>query len=182
MNWLFIHIPRTGGSTVREQIGMGAALSKVEHLPLAAYEVSVAAAFTIVRNPYDRAVSLAAIRQPNRYHDVMSLAFFTAWVEGGFEHQVMSIDTKWSISVAAPQSSFFLPDDGYVGRFENYQGALKRIAEITGIQLKDASYRAGGRTHHLPWQEYYRKPEIQDAVLAKYAQDFAQFAYPTTIH
>ena len=181
MSWLYIHIPRTGGSTIREQIGMGAADSKVEHLPLRAYNVNGAVPFTVVRNPFDRAVSLAAILQPNRHHDQITPEFFEAWVRGGFQHQTMNPATRWPLSVADPQSHFFGADDGFAGRFEFFQKTLDAVSEITGVVLRPASYRAGGHTHHMPWMEYYRRPEIRDAVIEKYEQDFVQFAYSPTI-
>ncbi|MHC4867456.1 MAG: hypothetical protein ACYTEX_25570, partial [Planctomycetota bacterium] len=149
--WLFLHPPRTGGSSILEQIGLGP-LNR-DHLPSAAYATipSLRAPsprppiMGIVRNPYDRAVSLCAYcaysldytRELGQWGP-LSVKAFELWVKHGcLCRYVCNPDLPFSRNVAEPQVHWFVPSQ--VDRllwFEDLPGARREVERVTGCQTR----------------------------------------------
>jgi hypothetical protein len=84
--------------------------------------------FTIVRNPWSRAVSIY------KHFGFNSKVEFTDFIKGVFQTKLL-IDMGWFVG---PQSNFIYSDTGdllvdYIGRFENLQNSFNEICEHIGL-------------------------------------------------
>ena len=67
----------------------------------------------------------------------------------------------------------------FVGRFENLEGDIKKVARMLGLELMPA--KKIGATIHKPYWEYYTD-EMIAAVQKIYADDFEFFGYDNSLH
>ena len=113
---MFIHIPRTGGTALRAHYGWS---SYQQHKPIAAHIVDGTDwvdrdTFTIVRNPFDRLVSLCGFEHRERLkreNRRLTAADFTAWLERdrrqpGGAVPILYAGTAFAIHVCAPMVDF----------------------------------------------------------------------------
>jgi hypothetical protein len=76
-DWAFVHVPRTGGTTIASQLGVSDG-----HTPADAFDSKYV--LGMVRNPYDRAVSICAAHLGYEKGDrILSVEAFEAWVRDG---------------------------------------------------------------------------------------------------
>lgn len=172
---VFIHIPKNAGMSIEAVLGAAGHASlcdmfSKDGLDLEGWNVSA-----IVRNPYDRMVSVwahgrqvgdAPFEWPERFSD--------------FVHQ---LPTKLWQTHARPQYSFLITKNGlggkgnlFVGRFEKLDEAYRRICALHGIEEPPPLIHKN-RSNHLPWREYYT-PELIQVINRLYWEDFSYFDYP----
>ena len=134
---VFIHIPRTGGVALKwalnDKIQNLEYINAQSHAPASERNLEGVYSFTIIRNPWDRAVSL--------YHHHKTALSFAEWF------------TKTDLD----QASFFMQDDiilvNDVFRFESLVQQLPELCERAGWpQLTLNHVNASLRE---PYQVYY---------------------------
>lgn len=162
---VFVHIPRTGGTTIASQLA-----ASNGHLPAEAFPARQI--LSMVRNPYDRAVSICAMHF-KAFEYPLTIECFEQWVRDGMATDIVNRGTAWERPFAAPQCCY-IRDNRWIWRYEAFSHALTEIGKLLGVALEDISLRA---TIHAPWQEYYRQANIKKAVAERYAVDFEAFGY-----
>lgn len=128
--------------------------------------------FGVVRNPYDRLVSL--------YHDfhdqrgMIRAASFTSFVRHGL--------TRWLDDVHFRPQTFFLCDaegkciPSQIFRFEDGMGAvINRVGDRLGLTPKPIGHAR--RSERKDWQSYFNRPDLRAIIQDVYADDFATFGY-----
>jgi len=169
----FIHIPRTGGTTIASQIGHDAG-----HLPAKAFPGEHT--FALVRNPYARIVSILAsdLNLVYGYPDELSMEEFEDWVLlDGMLIDVVNRGTEYEMSFAAPQVCF-IDSSTKVFRREDHDAVTDGVRRLTGVTLDG---RVLHRTQHLPIKRYFRKADVRAAVIERYRIDFDAFGYSEEI-
>ena len=159
--WLFIHIPKTGGTAIRTALGMG---SVTQHVPARMMrekypETSSKYSFAFIRNPWDRLVSYihstneTEWQQPNRFEQV----------------------------VLTPQVDFIMDDAGrpmvdFIGRFENLADDFNTLCGNLGIATPPLPHL--NQSKHQDYRAYYDGDDAaKQYVLAHYAEDIERFGY-----
>lgn len=178
-NLLFVHIPKTAGTSIRKV--MSAADRKFldfPHFTLKEYYTFLHPdffermfKFAIVRNPWDRAVSLYhfhksesfRLSDPERYTAAINMSFRQFLDHSGFVLQQL----PW-ISL----------DDGvgvdYVGRFENLTGTMRTISEESEFPSTILSHV--NSTIHSPSSIYYND-YTRGVIAEKCEEDIDEFKY-----
>jgi len=194
---LFIHIPKTGGSTILTLLGLwkkerspslqtlfgdfGAV--DLQHLTLSQAEQFLTDAefasyfkFAFVRNPWDRAVSAALWRTRFRDEGIRDLRDFIDWAEGVNRRGTLGPKDVHAL----PQSSFVTGADGRadvacIGRFENYardlEAILGRFLKVPHPLPHKLQHAARGH-----YRDYYHG-DLQRRVGRLYARDVERFGY-----
>ena len=192
---LFIHIPKTGGTTILTLLGLWKkqrspdlqilfgdfATVDLQHLTLAQAEQFLTPdefasyfKFAFVRNPWDRAVSAAYWR--TKFHDegVRDLRDYMEWAE--------AINARGprrpSDSHALPQSSFITgASKGLtcIGRFESYARDVETMLGRS-IKLPDPLPRKLVNPDPKHYRNYYHG-NLRERVARLYAEDAARFGY-----
>lgn len=175
----FVHVPRTGGSSIREGWDLGEPECQGHAPPAAAGFI-----YGAVRNPWDRVVSLY------HYLELERRGYsFRGWVLAGLDP---SFATGSSFEITRPCAWWLRPLDAgpwvdrpdvvyerglrnadFVVRFENREDDLRRLAEFL-----DRPYPEGhvGATERGPYREYY-DAETRDVVGRLFEEDVRLFGY-----
>lgn len=187
---IFIHIPKTAGSSVSKTLGNDGS----KHQMLKYYEAYDPKRFrsyykfTFTRNPYDRLVSA--------YHYVLQIendfdqVWATTYLNGvdsfsDFVHRLKNPVYRNQVFkhlVFKPQHQFVQDLNGqiaidFVGRFENLEEDFKIICE----RLKIANTLLfSNRSKHDPYHNYYT-PELAALVYSYYKEDFIKFGYESEL-
>ncbi len=194
---IFIHIPKTGGTTILTLLGLwnkerspdfqklfgnfgNVDLQHLTHAQIADFltpdEFHSYFKFAFVRNPWDRAVSAAQWRTNFRDEGIRDLDDFVEWAE----RVIREGPRAPADAHALPQSAFLTPPDGAasvssIGRFENFPSELRRIlASVTELPAS--------LPHKLPradprgYRDFYHG-SLRDRVGRLYAEDAARFGY-----
>jgi hypothetical protein len=157
--FLFLHIPKTGGTSVRTALGMGPipyhvrALWLRQRCPEAFNKFS----FAFVRNPWDRMVSYFYYQ---RGYD---------WERHGRFDQVHMVQ----------QVKFIMDEAGnplvdFIGRFENLAEDFDTICGKIGIETPPLQHL--NRSEHRHYRECY-DDEAMQYVTDHFADDIARFGY-----
>ncbi len=180
---IFIHIPKTAGSSVAQALFGGS-----RHLPYFEYErinprkFKRFFKFAFVRNPWDRLVSTyfflknGGVNEMDRRFAAENLAAhdnFAAFVEGWLNEKNI-----WSWIHFKPQHYFICDANlricvDFVGRTETIDADFRHVCRRLGIA---AELQLTNRSDHRPYTEYY-SDELRDRVAAVYANDIALFGY-----
>lgn len=207
---IFVHIPKTAGTSVEAALGMHGAKADIgvrpyfqqqvdpEHLYGGDLQHMTAAAlrdalrqdevfdryfkFSIVRNPWDRLVSVFAWSGQKWAHgqELADEEFETSVrrLHGMF---VTACNTGQPLRVSPhlrPQVSFLVDRDrtplvDFVARYENLGPDWERIRQRLNVA---AELPLRMRSHHRPYRSYYND-STRAMVAAIYAADIATFKY-----
>ncbi len=195
-NLLFVHIPKTGGSTILSLLGLWRARRDadlqilfgdfgpydLQHLTMAqlrefltAAEISQFYSFAFVRNPWARAVSAALWRRRFEGEGVRDLRDYVEWAErvnrGGVRRKA---DCH-----ALPQSAFVVREGvvavDFLGRFERFEadvaaclGRFMTLPAVLPHKLRNDAARH--------YREFYGG-DLRARVGALYAEDVLRFGY-----
>lgn len=181
---IFIHIPKTAGSSVAE------ALFDVpsRHVPYTEYlrasprKFRAYFKFTFVRNPWDRLVSTwfflrrGGLNEPDRIWSEKNLnayADFDSFVRKGLRRPEILSWVHFR-----PQADFILSADGtvmvdFVGRYERLRDDFSIVARRLGVE---AIVPARNASDHEHFSSYYT-PELARTVAHIYDRDVRAFGY-----
>jgi len=168
---IFIHIPKTGGTTIRQVMGLDPEL--IQHRTPADLDLDKWDNYYVVcsvRHPIDRFISSWAYHTSADYEGVF----------GGKVKRGMAIKDYWSAMrdelVMYPQVRFMSRPDSektpdYIIRYETFEQDLKQLAIIMGIRSgKIPKLKASKHSH---WRSY----EIPREIIGYYAEDFEYLKY-----
>jgi len=198
---IFLHIPKTGGTSVEDAIWPPAAqrtpadlwmgfvdefhnryqTGGLQHLLATQVRDAVGAPtfgayfkFAVVRNPWDKAVSQFAFMQ--RREDLRR--FIGMQADDSFKHYLALIARKPHVQWLA-QVRFVQDDDGQslvdlIVRFETLQAGMQDVFTRLGLPQAPLPHLKKGRRG--PYQAYY-DAEAKDMVHALYQDDIRAFGY-----
>ena len=189
-DFLFIHIPKTGGVSVHKTLEPYSYIgSDGEHSPIMAGKfapyVGKYFSFCFVRNPWDRFVSAYCYLSKGGANTPADKKACKMYIEPykTFKDAVMNIDdNKGNLFVQqhfAPQRDFVLDlhDNiavDFIGKFENMDADFKTICDKIG--LPSLKLPVLNSTPHAPYWEYY-DDESQHKIFRKYNWDVAHLDY-----
>lgn len=178
MNTYFVHIPKTGGTSVSRYLNRGAehytARDKIAEIGEDAWLQSFR--FSLVRNPFDRAVALWAWRRMRTNHPSHTDKPFPKWAAEQFSgdpvYYELNGKTRKELETAdrfMPQVYYICGPDGSlsVNAVFRYEHLGQNFPGIAWINRSDRS---------RDWVKYYDKASVQ-AVQRFFADDLEMFRY-----
>jgi chondroitin 4-sulfotransferase 11 len=178
--FIFIHINKTAGTSIGNAIG----LPIKDHLT--AKEViarigeskwNEAYKFTLVRNPWDKAVSLYEYRRKKDRTEIAARGVsFSDWVKMTYGEDKNY--EYYNVRAFQPQVDWLKDNEGkismdFIGKFESINEDFNHIKSVIGLDAElpylNASKRAG-------YQSYY-DDETRDIVARWFQEDIDLFTY-----
>ena len=193
-NALFVHIPRTGGSSLNKVIcnknikTIGHNIRNPNYQWLKDYvkrDKREEFIFTFVRNPWDRAVSSFFYLNNggnNPFDDKDRIKYFKncgsnfkSFVKESFLNEEIFNQVHFK-----PQHEWICNEKGdvladFVGKFENFYEDFKKISNILGIDLLNKIPHIN-RSEHKFYQKYYDE-ETKKILHKAYQKDIQLFQY-----
>jgi len=180
-SYIFVHINKTAGTSVGRAIG----LPVKDHLT--AKEIiarvgkqnwNASYKFTVVRNPWDKVVSLYEYRRKKNKTQIASRSItFTEWVEltHGENRNPFYYDNVKSFQA---QVEWLKDDDDhitidFVARFETLRADFEQIRDAIGTRADLPHLNAGSRKSY---KDYYTD-ETREIIARWYHEDIEVFAY-----
>jgi len=187
MNAMFIHVPKTAGTSIEKSLGLIRARTPSKFKKLFTNEgqysfghVEVrkrlkngaisrgfyrsAFKFCFCRNPYDRAVShyfYARKRHPDKFSPSVSFLDFTRTLG---DYGRLFRTQKYYVDKIVFD---------FIGRFERLEEDYQYVAKTIGV---DSKLIQDNRTKHKPYSDYYDY-ESAYHVATFYQEDFERFGY-----
>jgi chondroitin 4-sulfotransferase 11 len=192
IEYIFIHIPKTGGTSIRRQLGNHPSLKCYNHRPYEwvmdqiEHSRNSQFVFTIVRNPWDRILSLYHYwKQQEVKHQFYKydkrIVDHIKSINMSFKQFIHSIQEKDPIIMSKnhvnPYIEYYLPSLeplDYIGRFENLQQDFNTICDKIGIPHQQLPH--ANKSKHKHYTEYY-DDETKQIVAERYAKDIEHFEY-----
>lgn len=179
LKFIFIHIPKTGGNSLQwylrecsdhKVIRRGNVLGPTDGIDLVGllkhkkkYNNNTFFKFCIVRNPYDRALSMFFFENPNikTYDKTKFINFINKTKGSQYQHRFLTDPTIHKI------------------HFENMIEELKQldIFKNTKYTFEDYPRLNSSINFNLNWEELYDK-EVKDLVYKTFKKDFQVCGYP----
>ena len=181
--FLFIHIPRTGGSSIESQFNYKENKEKNKHRNLNDWKK------TLDRETFDDYFKFGFVRNPwecmiSKYKDV----WFTGKYAGGPIGERAGKSLKYFLDHYKTPThesgetfhDYFDPEQmNFIGRFENRENDLNYISTQIGVNINTKHHvrkvqaRNKNKKHYT---EYYDE-ETKQIVAEKYARDIEYFGY-----
>jgi len=204
-NFIFIHIYRTGGNSVRKALGAPAVGYftdllggqevlgvHVEANDLQQHYKSIgrstffnnAYKFTVVRNPFSWLTSVYKYIKYSTGHNFnltvkdKSYFDFLCW----YANYAMAMSRPFGSNKYSTQHDFIYNNNGniivdYVGRSENMSGTLAEIAKVTGIKIQEIP-KINKTPAGLPgWKSYYKDQRCIKFIQRHFKCDLETFGY-----
>jgi chondroitin 4-sulfotransferase 11 len=157
--FIFIHVPKTGGTSLRTALGMGPAPYHItaQKLRQSFPDSATKFSFAFVRNPWDRLVSYV--------HSM--------------KNQWERPDRSQQLGGFRPQVHYIMDDDGkplvdFIGRYENLAEDFHTICVRIGIPTPPLPHL--NRSVHRQYRRYY-DDDSKRFVAENYAADIERFGY-----
>lgn len=198
---IFVHIPKTGGTSVEDLIWPSHAKRSdadlwmgfidlyrnkyqtggLQHLCASQIREEIGDTvfdnyfkFSIVRNPWDKAVSQYVYM--SKRTDLRE--YIGMGPKDGFKRYLNLISSRKHVQWE-PQVSFLLDANrncivDYIGRFENFNHSVELIARKIGIPISKIPHTNKGKRRDV--EEYYDS-ESREIVAAMYEEDIKAFGY-----
>lgn len=196
---IFVHIPKTGGTSVEDVIWPGPRTTDdlwmgfvdryhnkyqtggLQHLLATQIRTEVGAEvfssyykFSIVRNPWDRAVSQFVFMDARD-----DLRDFIGMKKGAGLKKYAELIRKKRHVQWEPQVSFVQDANGeslldYIGRYETFSDSVTHALRTTGINAATIPHRKKGQRG--PYEDYY-DAESREMIRTMYAADIEAFGY-----
>lgn len=186
-NCLFIHIPKCGGTSVENQIGIFHGHRSVIYFRAADRALfDRAFKFGLVRNPYDRLVSgfhylkhhtTSPLNHRWVAKNLADYDDFRGFAEALEDPAVRRRVVAWKHFV--PQWYFLCDRNGgtlvdHVGKLERFDDFVAEVTRRSTLKLENEVHRASVRA---PWQDYFSE-RARRRVAEMYREDFRIFGYP----
>lgn len=177
--YVFIHINKTGGSSIERALGMGldhsTALEKYQQLGAVAWQRKFV--FTIVRNPWDKVVSHYHYRVRTNQTGMGDGAIsFRDWLLRCYVDR----DPRYydQPRMFMPQRQWLVGEEGemlveFIGRFENLQQDFDHICGRLSVQAELGHAKPSSRGSY---RDYY-DTETEALVAECFAEDLELFGY-----
>lgn len=196
---IFVHIPKTGGTSIEDLIWPGPRTTDdlwmgfvdryhnkyqtggLQHLLASQIRQEVGAGifsryykFSIVRNPWDRAVSQFVFMDTRD-----DLRDFLGMKQGDGLKKYAELISKKRHVQWEPQVNFVRDADGeplldYIGRYETFSASVFNALSAIGIKANAIPHRKKGQRG--PYQGYY-DAESREMIGTLYAADIEAFGY-----
>jgi len=176
---IFIHIPKTGGISIRQLLGRKGRqhLTALDYLRADPRKFAQSYKFAFVRNPWDRLVSAFEFLMAGGFGDPYTLAQRAELMSQGmtferFVQERLPLDNV----VFRPQHSFVCDGHNlmdFTGRFERLREDFAVVAGVLGLSPNLPHRNASNRRE---WQSYYTS-ETYDTVGEIYRADIEMFGY-----
>jgi len=175
MRWRFIHIPKNGGSSFSQVFGLGTEPGH-PHSPASCFPDEIWKV-ALVRNPYDRAVSICGHILRGILDGPLSPGVFREWVASGFPTSIIrqgkpvvkagyAFDPM-ALEVTAPQVNWISEDTHLLTL--GSEESIRLFCSFTGEPHKPLPVANKGRRDVDYWP-YYDSPTAM-AVRNKYQED-----------
>jgi len=193
MRFVFVHIQKTGGDSVRSALGLPVTgrtkhFSASEHLGRIGVEAwGSSFSFSFVRNPWDRLVSWWAMMRRIRRENPegRGLNPFAKYILDNSDtfEEFLSCDEVMDLpdgarSLWRNQYDYLTGPDGsmivsFVGRFERIESDFEKVARIIG---RDAKVPHVNKSHHDHYSSYYT-PTLARIVGERFVREVEAFGY-----
>lgn len=170
---IFIHIPRTGGSSLEKNLigkDMWSKAPYEKHLSASACKELYSeywdkyVKFSFVRNPWDKIISLYHLN-----HYAKCNALYGKSLEYFLENQVVP---DWELQ--DQQCSAYLNEKiDFIGRFERYDEDCKALFSILGVEYTGEHLQ---KTKHEHYSKYYNE-NTKNIVAEMFSEDIKRFNY-----
>ena len=183
LKFIFIHIPKTGGSSIEQIFGRENRLKdKTVHAPLSVYDLEKYKdyyKFSFVRNPWDKLVSEYFWFTNNKYRFPTRTAknFYRKHAPTFVDFVPLFLNNKMGHKPHRMHYFWFLhPIDkfDFIGKLENFQEDFNTVCDGIGIPHRELPHKF--KTEHKPYWEYY-DDETRDMVYGRYEADIEHFGY-----
>ena len=182
----FIHIPKTGGTSIVNALGLSSGKVKKHgkygkgggryrggHDILCEY---VPNTFTVVRNPFDRLVSSFCYAKTKNSFHYKEHPYYEYIADCDFERFVEILPEFEGMFQLRPQSDYIYDDKNnllvdHVLRYETLQKDFNKFWDIKLPHLNKSD-------RHKDWRKYYNENTIKP-VYEFYKRDFKNFNYDT---
>lgn len=174
--FLFIHIPKTGGTSIANAVGINGVTRHLTHRELlnrcsSQSEIKNYLSFAFVRNPWDRFLSLYFYLKKADNTELIDFKYFCKLFANDF---YISNRQVWSRHYM-PQSDYIETTDiKFIGRYENFQDDFNDVCDKIGIPQQKLPHRK--KSKHKHYTEYYDE-ETKQIVAEKYEKDIGYFGY-----
>ena len=193
--WIFVHVQKTGGNSVRTALGADIFDPYKHFLARELREIHGKATwdscfkFTFVRNPWDRLVSWwSMIDESRNYLDPTQPpnGFFGYVLKHArsFEEFILRctdeiVDSDGRKQIFRNQIDYLVDENGavivdYIGRFERLQECFDEVSHRLGRPPVDLPRI--NASQHVAYTEYYT-PAMAKSVAGHYARDIEAFGY-----
>ena len=177
--YVFIHINKTGGSSIEKALGIGldhsTAAEKHAQLGAAAWQSKFT--FTVVRNPWDKVVSHYHYRVKTNQTNLGEQPIpFAEWLQRCYvERDPRYYDQP---RMFMPQRQWLLGAEGemlveFVGRFESLQQDFNYICERLSLRAELGHAKPSSRGSY---RDYY-DADTRDLVARHFAEDLEAYGY-----
>ena len=186
--FIFIHIQKTGGDSIRRALGLPMAdpykhYTARERRELDSELWKRAFKFAFVRNPWDRLVlwwSAISARREVFLRGARLNVFQTYILENAIDfssflrcdREIKYHGTR-SVSVYKNQVEYIAKDMDFVGRFERLEDDFRRVASALRVRAGLPHVNASQHQHY----RHYYDDELRRLVARKYERDIAAFGY-----
>lgn len=197
--WIFIHIPKTGGMTIRKSFG-GRMIKRIEqndpnvppeqkahsNVRQIRDEYKDYFTFTVVRNPWDRLVSYYSFLCQRKMLPGEEHYPVEKWRANGFKDWLLN-DKFYPTWANPPQpyeqirnQSDFIEVDGklavdYILRFEHLEAGLNDLGQRINLYQRTPIYKRNPSIHK-PYREMY-DDDAREFVELHHQRDISRFNY-----
>jgi hypothetical protein len=178
--FIFIHIPKNAGTSIRNSFNIKGYDKKVvskRYPHSTCSEIKQYCGekvwneyykFAFIRNPFDRLVSFYHFHKSDQYkHKIGRERAFNQ----SFKEWVMDIN---DLNVTHSQSYYLDEEINFIGRYENLQNDFNKVCKAT--KIAEYTLPHYNKSEHKGWQHYY-DDDLQDFVYNRYRLDFNRFTF-----
>tara|TARA_B100001989_G_scaffold113698_1_gene79762 strand:- start:3326 stop:3874 length:549 start_codon:yes stop_codon:yes gene_type:complete len=173
LKFIFVHVPKTGGNSVKKILGIQGHEHKKFSLCSKAYPDYFSFAFT--RNPWDRFVSaFFYLEQGGMFEN--DRKSYNKYINGlSFTEFVLKYQSdRIRIAHFSEQHLWLDGNLSFIGKVENFQEDFNTVCDKIGIAKRQLPKK--NKSKHAHYTEYYND-ETRGIIAEKYAKDIERFGY-----
>jgi len=178
--YIFIHINKTAGTSINRALGMpikNHMMAKEVIAKIGQDKWNTAYKFTLVRNPWDKAVSLYEYRKKKNRTNIATRGIgFSDWVKVTYgEKKDLSY---YDVRGFQPQVDWLKDNENkismdFIGKFESLNKDFDQIRKVIGV---DAGLSHLNASERASYRSYY-DDETRDIVAHWFREDIDTFGY-----